>query len=351
MTDFFNQCRTGGPAWLAAGGPQEDVVLMTRASVVRNLRSFPFPNRASDVELGTVLGEISRQIAGVAELAAGWDIRLDSLTKTQCSALQEMLLIRKGMLRQPSHRGVFIDAERTCSLLVNHDDHITLQAFQPGLAPTKALNTVLEMEKELSPSLNLAFDDEFGYLASRPTMVGTGLQMTALIHLPGLILAGEIDKVLNAFRQLQFSVHGMFGDESPVRGAIFQISNQTTLGVAEPEIASELLHRIEKVISYEHMAREQLLSNDRIGMEDLARRSFAILANCRLLTGQEALDRLSDIRLGLSLGLLEGLDYPQLNMALLGHQSCHRELAAGQALSGKEKTAARATWIRQLFSC
>jgi protein arginine kinase len=350
MTDFFAQCHDGGPAWIAGGGNHDDMVLMTRASVVRNLRSFPFPNHASEVELGTILGEVSRKINELPQMASGWDLRLDDLTKTQCTGLQEMLLIRRGMVQQPSHRSVFLDQHLTCSLLINHDDHLTMQAFQPGLAPLESLEAVLELESNLAPSLNLAFDDEFGYLASRPSMVGTGLQLTALIHLPGLILAGEIDKVLNAFRQLQFSVHGMFGGESPVRGAIFQISNQTTLGVNESEIADEFLHRIEKVLSYERMARSQLKENDRIGLEDLVQRSHAILTNCRLLTGQEALDRLSDVRLGLSLGLLDKLELPILNKALLGHQSCHRELAAGQQLSGKEKSAARADWIRQVFS-
>jgi len=350
MTEFFSQCQEGGPAWLKAEGNQNSIVLMTRASLVRNLRSFPFPEHASEVELGTILGEVSRKIGNLPQFTGAWDFILDSLTKTQSTALQEMLLIRKGMLRHPSHRGVFLDKELSQSLLVNHDDHLTVQSFRAGLDPFEALNSVLELDDAISPTLNVAFDDEFGYLSSRPSMVGTGLQITALVHLPGLILAGEIDKVLNAFQQLQFSVHGMFGDESPVRGAIFQISNQTTLGVTETEIAQEFLHRIEKVISYEHMAREQLLNNDRIGVEDMVQRSYAILTNCRLLTGQEALDRLSDLRLGLYLGLLTGFDYSTLNRALLGHQSCHRELAAGQMLSAKEKSAARATWIRQVFS-
>jgi len=295
-------------------------------------------------------GEISRKVGDIPQFAAGWDLRFDNLTKIQCTGLQEMLLIRKGMLGHPAHRCVFLDKELSCSLLVNHDDHLTLQVFRAGSMPLEALATVLDMESKLSPALKLAFDDEFGYLASRPSQVGTGLQMTALIHLPGLILAGEIDKVLNAFRHLQFSVHGMFGDESPVRGAIFQISNQTTLGVSEAEISEEFLHRIEKIVGYERMARNQLVTNDRLGLEDLVQRSYAILSNCRLLTGQEALDRLSDVRLGLALGLLDGMDFPQLNKALLGHQSCHRELAAGQPLSGKEKSSARADWIREVFS-
>ncbi len=146
MKDFFALCNKSGPAWIRGNGNQEDVVLLTRASVVRNLRSFPFPNKASDVELGTILGEVTRKVGDLPQLASGWDLRLDLLSRTQCLGLQEMWLIRQGMLRNPAHRGVFIDKDLGSNILVNHEDHLTLQAFQSGLEPGKALNSVLESQ-------------------------------------------------------------------------------------------------------------------------------------------------------------------------------------------------------------
>ena len=70
---------------------------------------------------------------------------------------------------------------------------------------------VLALDDRLETEIEPAFAEDLGYLTASPADVGTGLHVSALLHLPGLVLAGEIDKVLNALRQLQFSVRGLFG--------------------------------------------------------------------------------------------------------------------------------------------
>ena len=107
--------------------------------------------------------------------------------------------------------------------------------------------------------LPFAFHPEFGYLTSCPTNVGTGLRASVLIHLPGLVLTKEINKVLQGLPQIGLTFRGLYGEGSEVVGNFFQLSNQTTLGKSEAELLDHLAKIVRQVIEYEEQARQVLL--------------------------------------------------------------------------------------------
>ncbi len=151
-------------------------------------------------------------------------------------------------------------------------------------------------------------------------------------------------------RQLQFFVRGLFGDGQTVRGALFRISNLITLGRDEDEIADDFRRHVGRVLKYERLAREQFQDRDPLGLEDMAWRSLASVGSARLITAQEAFDRLSSIRLGVGLGILPHVPPGVLNRALVAQQTGHLELSAGSRLEGRERSAARAAFLRELFA-
>jgi protein arginine kinase len=347
---FFPDFQRQLPAWFNEQGPHADIVLATRAELVRNLNTFPFPDHASDAELGTVCGDLCRRLSRFAPLADGWLLELDKLEDTQLRALQEMQLTGRLTPTGIRHRALMLAPDSTLAAAVNLQDHIRLRAYASGFAPDACLAKVLELDRLLEAEVEPAYVDDLGYLTSCPTDVGTGLHFTSLLHLPGLVLAGEIEKVLNALRQLQFSVRGLFGHGDTVKGAIFRISNLVTLGRDEQEIGEDFGVHVAKIITYERMARDQIYQRDPLGVEDLAERSLGVLRRARLLTAQEAFDRLSNVRLGSGLGILPPLAAGLLNEALVRQQTAHLELAAGRILSSREKSAARAAFLRDVFA-
>ena len=184
----------------------------------------------------------------------------------------------------------------------------------------------------------------------RSRYVGTGMKVSVLAHLPALVMVGEIDKVVNALRQLQFAVEGYDGQGSAVRGDIFQIFNLGTLGNSEQEIVKDFTYHINRVVTYEKQAREQLMTRNKLALADKACRALAVLKNCRLITAQETVERLSDLRLGISLELVPRVEMEKLNWALIGSRTAHLEISAGNCLNGLEKTRARADWLRDHFT-
>lgn len=349
MIPFFEDFQNRVPSWLDARGPSGDIVVSTRARLARNLKTFPFPHHASVVELGTIYGDLARRLPKFPAFSGGWLLNMAELDATMHTALREMNLASRELVTDPQHRGLVISRDLALSGMINEKDHVRLVAFRAGFDPDGTLSDVLQLDDFLDSAIDPAFAEDMGYLTASPVDVGTGLDLSALIHLPGLVLAGEIDKVLNALRQLQFSVRGLSGDGGTVRGALFRISNLITLGRDEMEIADDFRIHVGKILTYERAARDQLYARDTLGIEDMAHRSLAALQSARLITSQETFDRLSHVRLGASLDVLGGISPKLLNTALIGHQTAHLEHFCGGPLPGKSKAEARASFLRELF--
>jgi len=350
MIPFFEDFQDRKLGWLDARGPDSDMVVSTRVRLARNLTTFPFPHHASAAELGTIYGDLARRLPGFPEFSGGWLLDMAQLGATMRTALKEMSLASPTLVREPRHRGLVLSQRLDRVVMINEKDHIRMAAYRAGFDPAAALDDVLQLDLRLEKEIEPAFAEELGYLTASPADVGTGLHVSVLIHLPGLVLAGEIDKVLNALRQLQFSVRGLSAEGGTVRGALFRITNLITLGRDEQEIVADFQLHVGKILIYERSARDQLYGRDPLGIEDMANRSLAMVRQSRLITAQETYDHLSNIRLGVELGVLEPLRAGLLNEVLVQQQTAHLELAAGRSLANREKSAARAALLREVFA-
>ncbi|MBM4130328.1 hypothetical protein FJ250_04785 [bacterium] len=337
-------------AWLAGDGPHGDIVVATRARLARNLAGLPFPHRASAAALATVAADLDRHLQRLPQFAQGWRFELGACSGRERPLLREKLLTGSELLATPQHRLLLASADLGAAALVNGEDHLHLCAWRSGLAAGEALAAALAADDALGDACAPAFSEEHGYLTASPGNVGTGLRLTAVLHLPGLVMADEIDKVLNALRQLEFGVRGLTGEGRTVRGALFRVGNLTTLGRDENEIAEDFAGHVGKVIVHERAARDLLLGRDRRGLEDIAWRGLASLRSARLMTAQEAWDCLSHARLGAGCGLLPNPGWDAFNRLLVRHQPAHLEVTAGRQLDGRERSAARADLLRAHFA-
>lgn len=349
MNSAFDASAFLDPAWLRGQGPDADLVISTRASLSRNLAGFAFPNHLATPELETVYRELAEVLAGGRFFPPGALHLLADMTRDQHKLLRELHLLDSTRVAPARWLGLVMDQGGTLAALVNGEDHLRLTGFVPGFAPRQAAEPARRAEEELERELAFSYREDLGYLTASPTSVGTGLKLAAFLHLPGLVLADEIDKILNALRQLRFSIRGLFDQGSTVRGAVFQVSNVVTLGRDEEEIVTDFSYHVQKVLEHERSARRQLYARDRLWLEDLVHRSLAVLRSARMITSQETFDLLSNIRLGAGLGILPGLAPGLLNKALFGQQTGHLQASSAEPLSGNARAIARASFLRELF--
>src|SRR3989441_1007462 len=222
-------------------------------------------------------------------------------------------------------------------------------AMWTGFDLEDAYAEVAAVDADLGRLVPFAFHPEFGYLTSCPTNAGTGLRASVLIHLPGLVLTKEINKVLQGLTQVGLTFRGLYGEGSEVVGNFFQLSNQTTLGKAEGELLDHLGRIVRQVIEYEEQARDVLLKTAAGTVDDKVWRAYGLLRYARSLSFEETMNLLSGVRLGAGLNLIPGLSVYTLNKLLIHTQPAHLATMEGRALNESEERVTRASYVRQLL--
>jgi protein arginine kinase len=234
--------------------------------------------------------------------------------------------------------------------MINEEDHLRLQAMRAGFSIEEAMASVERLDRELGGLIPYSYHAEFGFLTACPTNTGTGMRASVLIHLPGLVLTKEISKVLAGLQQMGLTYRGLYGEGSEVVGNFFQISNQTTLGRSEEELADLLSRVVKHVVQREQEARRVLSRDAGYIIEDKLWRAYGTLRFARSLTFDEAMNYLSGVRLAVGLKLISGLSVYTLNKLLIFCQSAHLSYAEGRALTESEASIARARYVRQALA-
>jgi protein arginine kinase len=134
-------------------------------------------------------------------------------------------------------------------------------------------------------------------------------------------------------------------------GGIYQISNQITLGKSEQDIIRGLQNVTKNVIDTESGLRIKALNQHRPEMENNVYRAYGILAYSRKISAKEAMDLLSDIRLGFLSGLLD-MPKPakQIYQIMMEIQPGHLQKYRGSELDELQRDINRADYLRKIFN-
>lgn len=335
--------------WLDGTGPSSDIVLSTRVRLARNLKDVPFTHRAREEQLAMVYSSTVTAVRNTPALEGTSAITMRELTPIDRQFLVERHLISNDLADNGRLRGLLLLPDESVSLMVNEEDHLRLQALASGFQLRSAWESVNAIDDDLAEDLDYAFGEDLGYLTACPTNVGTGMRASVLIHLPSLVLTRQIGKVLQGITQVGLAVRGFYGEGSQIMGNFFQISNQTTLGQSERETVDALERVTRQIIEYEQQAREELLKDARVQIEDKIWRAFGTLRHSRVISSQEVVNLSSAVRFGVALQM-EGLtDVPTLNEMLIRTQPAHLQLFAGREMEQRERNVVRADYVRELL--
>lgn len=333
-------------SWLAEGGEESELVLSTRVRLARNLEGRTFTHCAESSELQSVLGEVREALENAPAMEGAVFLDMNDVTEPERMILAERRLISQEMVRIYRDRALAAVKGEKLSVMINEEDHLRLQSFEPGLALGEAFETVSRLDDELDGSLEFAFSDRYGYLTSCATNVGTGLRVSAMVHLPGLVHNGDIRQVSDGLRHVKLSVRGSYGEGSEVVGNFFQISNSITLGLSESDTVKNMDSHIRKVLEFEKKARESLLKEARSLLEDRVWRAYGLLRNARVLDSREAMGLISAVRLGVGLGIVTDTGLSDLNEMLIMIQPMHLQMLYERVMGPDERDRSRADYIR-----
>lgn len=348
MNDSIDQLLRSPVSFLADSGPEEDIALSSRIRLARNLAGRPFPAAASLESRQKVCELVSQAAAGSGVLGCPDCYRFDpaEMSPLDREILFERRLASRDFLERDGGTRLLVRSDESSSIMINEEDQLRIQTLRPGFQLDEVWRVINELDDELSSKLDYAFDDKLGYLASCPTNVGTGMRASVMLHLPGLVLSGQIGPTIQGVSKLNLAVRGIFGEGTDNRGNLFQVSNQSTLGESETQIIERLNTVISQLIAQEKIARQQLILRDRFALLDHVGRSYGILRHAYRITTEEALNSLSGLRIGVDLGMFNTVDIKLVNELFLAINPAHLQKRAGKELSAPERDICRAALCR-----
>jgi len=333
--------------WYLESGKESDVVLSTRIRLARNITEIPFINKITKEQAEEVNSIMKQAIEKV-----GYGLKfirlkdVDDITKL--SLVEKHILSPEFALNDNETKSIAINDEENICIMINEEDHLRIQVLSSGLNLKDSLNLAIELDKKLEQNVNYAYSDKYGFMTSCPTNVGTGLRASVMVHLPALTRTGNINKVLNVVNGFDMNIRGIYGEGTNSKGNIYQISNKQSLGISEEEIIKNLEIITDRIIEQERLARK-ILTKDSLNLEDTLYRTYGILTNCRKISSEECNKMLSEIRLGVDLGIIQELTDLKVNKLELYTKPANLQKFIGETLNAYERDIKRAEVIKGII--
>jgi protein arginine kinase len=370
LTDISNDIND----WFSGSGPLADIVVSSRIRLARNLAGHKFVGNCSDEEKSQILAELKAVLMSLDLGDEVFYISVDKASHLNRDLLVERHLISRHHAQAKGPRGAVIAKHESFTAMVNEEDHLRMQVLKAGCQIAACAEQIDHIDDMVEDKVDYAFSSRFGYLTACPTNLGTGIRVSVMLHMPALKMTGQIDKFLNAAKDMNLAVRGLFGEGSEAASDLYQLSNQVTLGLSEKAIVSKFEQEIiPEVVEYEKAARRQLLTSQVDALDDKISRAMALLQNANLISSQEALFLLSHLRLGLNLhahmgastpaiqrlcalrngtdsGDEHGLSIRTINRLFMLTLPAHLQMNYGQALDPARRDALRAKIIREALT-
>lgn len=328
-------------------GPHDRIVMSSRVRLARNVKGMSFPGWAKKADRVRALEAIRPAVESLPQLGGGFSETMDNFSALDKQILVERHLISREHAAKNVGSGLVVNREETLCVMINEEDHLRMQALRPGLQLRSAWLAIDQIDTALEKKLAYAFSNDLGYLTACPTNLGTGIRVSAMLHLPALVLAEQINQIIQAVNKLGLAVRGLYGEGTEALGNVFQVSNQMTLGEAETDILERLNKVLLQLIEHEENARTSLLEKKPKTVFNHIGRAYGILANAHSISSKETMNLLSLVRLGIDLGMFPGVERWLVDELFILTQPAHLQKQFSDKLSAEERDLLRADMLRE----
>lgn len=324
-----------------------NAVMYTRIRLARNLKEYPFPcklnlagkNKVAEV----IINSLKNSNSSVADEFEVFYVR--DLSEPQRIALVESHLASPEFVADANGRAIMISKDKTMSIMINEEDHIRLQIIKKGFDLEGAYDIADKLDTLLDENLNFAFDEKLGFLTQCPTNLGTGMRASVMLHLPALQKSKAISRIAGNLQKLGLTIRGTYGEGTDPKGAMYQLSNQVTLGLSEKAAIDNLKNIANQLISQELQAQKRMA--EAVETQDKICRSLGILKSARMMSCSEAMELLSNVRFGVISGIIDNVDIEKIDKLINEIQPATMQVAKGENMSAKDRDIERARIIRE----
>lgn len=281
--------------WYVKEGKDNDVVLSTKACIVRNIKGYNFIPRLDDRECQSLLETVDKAI-DKNRYSGGKASELDKDMIMRLTRLQ--ILGREGnQMADPERKAFYYNEDASLSVSVGTMEHLTVKAMAQG----HDISVYKRAEKEaleLESKLDVAFSENYGFLTSNVKLAGTGLKILYTVSLPAISrMEGGIAALTQRVSQYEWMIYPFDEGGEIADSDVYIIASVNTLGVTEDEVLKRGEMLISDVIKAERACREEIATSKKEQSADIYGRSYGTLRYAGMISRIEALQALGWIRL------------------------------------------------------
>ncbi|MGQ9615317.1 MAG: hypothetical protein ACUVWJ_02835 [Spirochaetota bacterium] len=324
--------------WSSEESCDVDIVLKSSVSFRRNLKGYLFSHKLGKKERESLNSLILTKIEGVED-CKGWSI----YDLEKCSLIDKKIFFERNIIEDDScnHGILVVSRDQNCYFILNNRDHVRLVTNGYGFHFESIYHLGKKIIAGVENNLRFEWNKEFGYLTANPLNCGSGIAFSITLHLAGLVGSGKINELLFDLEKRGLYLHSGWID------GYYEISNKKSAGIIEKELYNSIKENFKNIVHRERAEREDVYRLNKSLIEDRVWRSYGLLLSCRLLSLFEALDLLSHLRLGISLGIIDYIGIKEINLLLYYIQDYHLRKRYGVQEISSEMDGLRAQFIRE----
>lgn len=315
----------GTDAWYAAAGPEDDVVLSTRVRLARNLANYPFPPHFARDDAEHVQALVFDSFAHGEHPESFHALAASDLDELGAKILSERGVIDEGAKEMPGS-GIVMRTDGNVACTVNTDDHVRISAFVAGLDGNAAYALCRQLDEDLQKSLQFAASYDFGFLTSSVLDCGSGMKVSARVHLPSVSFAGTLHDLVAELGEKGIEVAACFGagqGSGTSLGAYYQISARQSAVGSEFDQMAAVVSAVRYVAECERRERKAVVRSRPTEMRDAVCRAFATMRFASLMPLREAVDSIGKLKWGMDAGIAGGVTDSDLCALLYRIQDGH----------------------------
>lgn len=279
------------------------IVVSSNIKLRRNLVGFNFPLLLDEITGVKVLNKVADNVLKLDDEFKIYKIK--TLSDLDKNIMLEKGLITSKILENEDFSAVILSGDEDVSVMINEEDHILESCTKAGLNLILAYDTINGYDNEILSKLDIAFDDSLGFMTSNISKLGTGLEASAKLFLPGLSLTGKIkalqQEINNQWLELEFQRDDSFRENE----YMFVIRNKQTIGKRESDYVIKITEMVIRICEMEIVARSELLSKKYIDdVKDMVFRAWGIATNCYKISEVEAQKILTELKIGVALDIV-----------------------------------------------
>ncbi len=334
--------------WFEKVDREYPAVISSRVRLTRNWDEYAFPSRLSDSDSREVVRRLEYGLCDLGRFDGKnyQYVMLEEFSELDRKALRERRVFNHTIAKKKTPVGIILSDEEDTGIVLNGTDHIRLQIQTPGLHLNELWERANRLDDYVNERFSYAYDEKYGYLTSFPTNVGTGMRASVILHLPTLSMGKKFGGLVTEMGRFGASVKGVYGEGNENYGALYEVSNQKTLGLSEREIVDLVTKVALQLSGQEAQVRKLALEKHGLECGDEAYKSYGVLKYARRLSAKDAMTLLSKLMSGLENGTLKTADPCAVYRLMLGIQPANLQKLSERPLGKSELEMARASYLR-----